>query len=270
MIVFPNCKLNLGLWVIERLPDGYHSIETVFYPLPLTDILEIIPSQDGKTELTTTGISIPGNPEDNICFKAWRTLEEAFHIGSVKIALHKRIPSGAGLGGGSSNGAFTIQLLNNLFHLNLDSEVQKQFAFRLGMDCPFFIENSASYATGKGEKLSLIDLQLKGLYIAVINPPIHVFTAEAYAGIEPQKRNILLSEIIQLPITQWKDQLVNDFEFSVFKKYPEIRQIKQYLYKKGAVYASMTGSGSSVFGLFKEQPEFRTDFKDCFLKIARL
>jgi 4-diphosphocytidyl-2-C-methyl-D-erythritol kinase len=270
MVVFPNCKINLGLWVTEKLPDGYHAIETIFYPVPVFDILEIIPASDGKTEIIGSGIELPGEKENNICFKAWNYLDDAYPIGPVKIFLHKQIPTGAGLGGGSSDGAFTLRALNNIYKLGLDPVTLKQFAFRLGMDCPFFIRNEPAYATGKGEILSPVGFSLTGMYLSLVKPPVHVSTAEAYAGINPRKRNYPITDLLSSVVEEWRDKLTNDFEPSVFEKYPLIEKIKKTFYEKGAVYSSMSGSGSTVFGLFREKPEWGNVFPDCYQRTIAL
>ncbi len=254
MIVYPHSKINLGLHIIRKRNDGYHELETLFYPLDLCDALEIIPAADGKTEFTSTGIPIPGNANDNLCVKAWELLQKDYSVPEVKIHLHKMIPIGAGLGGGSSDATFTLRVLNNLFTLNLSSEKLKQYAQQLGSDCSFFLENSPTYASGRGEILTTHPLSLKGYSLALVKPDVHVSTADAYAGITPRKPEKPLKEILSLPPDEWKDVLVNDFEKTIFRKFPEPGKIKSRLYDYGAVYASMSGSGSSVFGIFRGKP----------------
>jgi 4-diphosphocytidyl-2-C-methyl-D-erythritol kinase len=270
MVIFPNCKINLGLWVTEKLRDGYHAIETIFFPVPISDILEIIPAAGGKTEITVSGIDVAVNQEDNICIKAWKIIDEEFHIGPVQIYLHKQIPTGAGLGGGSSDAAFTLKALNQLFKLGLNNFKLKRFAFKLGMDCPFFIDNKPAYATGKGEVLTPVGLSLSGMYLSLVKPPVDVSTTEAYARVKPVKRSNTLNEVLSFPIETWKEKLNNDFEYSVFAAHPEIREIKETLYSKGALYASMSGSGSSVYGLFWEEPSSGISFPGYYQKTILL
>lgn len=256
MVSFPPCKINLGLYILNRRADGYHNISTCFYPVPWTDILEIIPSD--TMSFSRTGLSIPG--EDNLCIKAYQLLKKDFDLPPVKIHLHKIIPIGAGLGGGSSDAAHMLRLLNSIFKLSLSSDQLKQYAARLGSDCSFFVEDRPMLGTGKGEILEPIELSLKKYYLVLIKPPIHVSTREAYSGICPQQPTNKLSEVIQLPVREWKNSLKNDFEESVFNKYPAIEKIKIKLYSHGAVYASMSGSGSSVFGLFEKSILLREKF----------
>jgi 4-diphosphocytidyl-2-C-methyl-D-erythritol kinase len=254
LIAFPNCKINLGLWITGRLPDGYHTIETLMFPVACTDALEIIPATD--TTLTVTGNMLPEVAmEKNLCYKAWLALHNQYRIPPVSMHLHKVIPAGAGLGGGSADAVFTLKILNVLFDLKLKYSELYALALQLGMDCPFFLENTPVLATGKGEILTKIDLQLSGYHLLVVKPDVFVSTAEAYSNVTPATREVKLSEIIQMPINEWHTMLKNDFEKSVFPKYPIIGSIKEQLYKSGAVYASMSGSGSAVFGLFDERPD---------------
>ncbi len=265
MLSYPNAKINLGLHVVEKRTDGYHNIETVFYPVKsLSDILEVLPSKANTTTLTNTGLLIDAPAESNLCVKAWNLLRKDFNIPPVEIYLHKQIPFGAGLGGGSADAACCLMLLNNLFKLNLSSNKLKEYALQLGSDCAFFIENKPMLAAGRGEILESIPLSLAGKYIAIVHPPIHVSTAQAYAGITPKQPSYSLAQLPLLPINQWKQQLKNDFEESIFKRHPEIAKIKEMLYKKGAIYASMSGSGSSVFGIFEELPDISKTFENCF------
>ncbi len=260
MIIFPNCKINLGLNVTSKRPDGYHNLETVFYPLPLRDILEIIPAPDGLTSFRSTGLPIPGIPEQNLCVKAFRSLADEFHIPPVKIHLHKVVPMGAGLGGGSADCAFTLRLLNELFELRLDDSGMEQLASRLGSDCAFFIRNHPVFATGKGDHFEPVSIDLSAYRIVLVVPPFHVNTALAYAGISPAVPQVSVKNIENVPVEEWKKFLANDFETSVFAKFPEIGHLKEKLYASGALYASMTGSGSAVYGLFaKDQPN-KNDF----------
>ncbi|HEV8515089.1 MAG TPA: 4-(cytidine 5'-diphospho)-2-C-methyl-D-erythritol kinase [Cyclobacteriaceae bacterium] len=258
MVSFPHCKINLGLNVVSKRADGFHNIETCFYPVPRTDILEIIPSSEFS--FAQSGIGVPGREEDNLCVKAYRLLNNDFGIGNVKMHLHKIIPMGAGLGGGSSDAAFTLRLLNSIFNLKLSIESLKKYATQLGSDCSFFIEDFPMIGSGRGEILSPTANHLSGLYLVLIKPDVHVSTAEAYAGIVPQKTDLPIAEILKLPVAEWRGKLKNDFEKSIFKKYPLISQLKEKMYSCGAVYASMSGSGSTVFGLFKKPVDLKKEF----------
>lgn len=270
MVVFPNAKINLGLSVTEKRTDGFHNIETAFYPVPLRDALEIIPAKDGKTEFGFSGPNIPGTVENNLCFKAWELLKNDFHLPEIKFHLHKVIPMGAGLGGGSADGAFTIRLLNQVFNLKLTNGQMQDYARQLGSDCAFFIENKPVFAFGKGDLFEDTRVDLSGFYLILIKPTINVNTAGAYANIVPSRPAISIKEIIRLPVEKWKDLLQNDFETSVFKSYPEIETIKNQLYENGAVYASMSGSGSAVFGIFKTIIELKSLFPDFFCWSGKL
>lgn len=258
MLTFPNAKINLGLNVINRRPDGYHNIETVFYPIPLQDALEV------KTSSTSTdyslhlrGNSIEGEPEDNLVIKALRLLRKDFPtIPPVDIHLYKHIPSGAGLGGGSSDAAAMIKMLNQLFALQLSTEQMEIYASILGADCAFFIENRPVLAKGIGNIFEEVDVSLKNHYLVLVKPDDFVSTKEAYANIQPKMPEIFIKEAISRPLEEWKTLLVNDFEKTVFPTHPNIVAIKDKLYDLGAVYAAMSGSGSSVFGIFKEPVEY--------------
>ena len=265
MIRFPNCKINLGLHILEKLPDGYHRIETVFYPLGLSDILEINPSASGNSLLTISGLEIPGDTKENLCFRVWQLLKEDYGIPAAEMHLHKIIPTGAGLGGGSADAAFSLAMLNDLFETGIPNGKLITLAARLGMDCPYFLMNTPALGTGKGEILTPISLSLKGMHIVLVKPGIHVSSAEAYAGVIPLPRTVTLTELIRRPIEEWKQLLENDFEESVFQKYPEISIIKEELYAKGAVYASMSGSGSAVYGIFRKSTDLTGSFTNDFL-----
>ena len=254
MITFPNAKINLGLRILQKRPDGFHNIETIFYPVELSDVLEIIPAKDGELSFASTGLFIPGDPEQNLCLNAFHLLSSHFHLTPVKIHLHKAIPIGAGLGGGSSDGASTIKLLNDLFKIGLTEDQMMDHARNLGSDCAFFIRNKPVFAFEKGDRFEFLDLDLSTYRIELVTPAIHVNTREAYAmadkNLEPGDSGIELKEIIRLPIEEWKNLLFNDFEKPVFRKYPELQKIKQDLYDRGALYASLSGSGSSLYGIF--------------------
>ena len=254
MICFPNAKINLGLHIVSRRPDGYHNIETVFYPVPLYDVLEIVPSETGETTFSQTGIPVDGNPGDNLVMKAFRLLEKDFKLSGINIYLRKQIPFGAGLGGGSSDAAFMLKLLNDFAALGLSVEQLEKYARQLGADCPFFIRNRPVFAEGVGDIFTPVNISLKGYYFVVAQPPgVHVSTKEAYAGVKPKQPAFRLSEINALPLNEWKNHITNDFEETIFTRYPAIANLKQALYDEGAIYASMSGSGSSVFAIFKKQ-----------------
>ena len=249
MVVFPNAKINIGLNVVEKRPDGFHNIESVFYPITDTyDILEVVKS--GEIAFNSSGIPIPGNYQDNLCLKAYQLIKNDFDISPVKIHLHKVIPIGAGLGGGSSDAAFMLKALNELFEMQLSNKTLTQYAQQLGSDCAFFIENKPVYAFNKGDEFEDVILDLSNYEIRIEYPNIHVSTQEAYSGISPQHTTSQLKELIAQPIENWKNTMKNDFENSIFSNHPEIEKIKSNMYKDGAKFASMTGSGSAVFGIF--------------------
>ncbi|HEY1114554.1 MAG TPA: 4-(cytidine 5'-diphospho)-2-C-methyl-D-erythritol kinase [Chitinophagaceae bacterium] len=260
MIVFPNCKLNLGLHILRKRSDGFHDLETVFYPLPLQDALEIVQSEDKTSPLlfTTSGLPVDGIPEDNICYKAYHLLKECFpQLPPVKMHLHKSIPMGAGLGGGSADGAFTLHLLNKKFNLGLNERELTDLALQLGSDAPFFILNQPCYATGRGEKMEPLQLDLSAYKILIVNPGIHINTGWAFRQIVPTADRPSLKDRICQPVEQWKDLITNDFESPVSAIHPEIGAIKEALYSHGATYAAMSGSGSTVFGLFPKTADFQ-------------
>ena len=298
MIVYPNAKINLGLRVLRKRTDGFHELETVFYPVPLSDILEIVPSREGRLSFKLYGMELAGNPMDNLCVRAARLLMEEYEIPPVEIYLHKRIPAGAGLGGGSADAAFTLKALNELCGLNLSEQRLSEYAAKLGSDCAFFVFNRPMIGSGRGEILEPYDIDLSEYEIKVLIPEgIVVSTAEAYKGIVPREslkpgcfdtsensdhRRLIdqgmtesseeyqdlpgkrmmsgpsptglsdLKTVLAMPVTEWKDNLVNDFEATVFKAHPELAAIKQSLYDSGAVYASMSGSGSALFALYRK------------------
>lgn len=254
MVCFPNCKINLGLHITGKRPDGFHSLETVFYPVALTDILEMISAE--SLSFQSTGLSIPGETNNNLCLKAYHLLKNDFpNLPPVRMHLHKIIPMGAGLGGGSADGAFALQLLNNTFKLNLSNNQLISYAAQLGSDCPFFILNQPCFARGRGEILEPISLDLSAWHFVLVNPGIHITTKWAFEQITPGSSGKDLISITQLPVENWKDQLSNDFEAPIASVHPEIQQIKNQLYSLGASYAAMSGSGSTVFGIFKQKPE---------------
>jgi 4-diphosphocytidyl-2-C-methyl-D-erythritol kinase len=258
MIAFPPCKINLGLNILSKRQDGFHNIETCSYPIPWTDILEVIPA--GETEVTFSGNSIPGRAEQNLCLKAYELIKNDFGIGPVKIHLHKIIPIGAGLGGGSSDAAYTLRLLSNVFELSLTPDQLRKYAAQLGSDCSFFTQDKPQLGSGKGELLHDLDITLNGFWLILVKPPTHISTQQAYSGVVPKSPKTTLHEILPLPPSRWKGSLENDFEESIFSIYPEISTIKNQLYAQGAVYASMSGSGSSVFGLFEKPVQLKKSF----------
>ncbi len=253
MVSFPPCKINLGLHVLSKRADGYHNLETCFYPIPLTDILEIIYAD--TFSFHASGNNIPGKSDDNLCIRAYELLEKDFSLPPVEIHLHKVIPTGAGLGGGSSDAAYTLRLLHTVFELGLSSTQLINYARQVGSDCAFFIEDDVKLGTGRGEILESMHISLKGKYLVLLKPDVHVSTAEAYQGIVPSTPKRSVKEVLETtPISEWRNFVKNDFEESVFKKYPIITRYKKSLYDAGAVYASMSGSGSSVFGIFDKPP----------------
>lgn len=255
MITFPNCKINLGLNVVGKRPDGFHDIETVFYPVPLYDVLEIVPAVDGKFAFTSSGIEIPGGTEDNLCMKAYRMLETGYGMPPVAMHLHKVIPMGSGLGGGSADGAFALKMLDELFELNLGTDLLGDLARNLGSDCAFFIQNRPCFACERGDRFSPVTVDLSGLFIAIVIPGLHISTPEAYGMVKPHPPARPLTDLMQLPVEQWKGSVVNDFEDPIVRRFPVIGEIRDQLYRSGAVYASMSGSGSAVYGLFREKPD---------------
>jgi 4-diphosphocytidyl-2-C-methyl-D-erythritol kinase len=263
MISFPNAKINLGLNVTAKRPDGYHNIETVFYPVNLCDVLEIVPSQEGKTVFITSGIPVDGNPENNLVMKAFNLLKNDYDLPETAIYLRKNIPFGAGLGGGSSDAAFMLKLLNEFAGLGLSVWQLEEYAGRIGADCPFFIQNKPVFAEGTGTIFTPVNLSLQGYFLVLIKPDIFVSTKEAYSKIQPKQVDLPITEIIKRPLKEWKNQLMNDFEAGVFAQYPSIKNIKQELYNQGAIYASMSGSGSSVYGIFEKPEKLDVAFPDC-------
>ena len=261
MIDFPCAKINLGLNITGKRPDGYHDLETVFYPIRLCDRLEIeeigkAGQGEGICQLSLNGMEISGEANDNLVVKAYRLLKGTYpELPRVSIKLTKRIPSQAGMGGGSSDGAYTIRMLNDMFGLEMSVPEMQALAAKLGADCAFFINPVPSFATGIGEKLSPINVDLAGYHIAIVKPPLMISTKEAFANVTPQKPVTCCKDIVAMPVTSWRDRLTNDFEQSIAPLHPEIAQIKQTLYDLGALYAAMSGSGSAVFGIFKDSPE---------------
>ena len=260
MISFPNAKINLGLQITGKLPNGYHEINTCLYPIPLYDVLEAVPAK--KTTFDSSGIKIPGNGKDNLVMKAYHLLKKDYQLPELTIHLLKNIPMGAGLGGGSSDAAFMLKMLSDEFQLFLDDMILEDYAAQLGSDCPFFIQNQPAIGTGTGTDLETLDLDLSGLYLTLVNPGVHIGTREAYAGVRPKAATYDLESILKAKdFGHWKKTLTNDFEASVFNQHPSLLDIKSQLYNKGALYAAMSGSGATVFGIFEEDPA-AIDFED--------
>jgi 4-diphosphocytidyl-2-C-methyl-D-erythritol kinase len=254
MIKFPNAKINLGLNVIEKRSDGYHNIESIFYPVKLYDVLEIVKSE--QLNFYFSGKKIEVSIENNLCSKAYQLIKKKHSVSDVNLYLKKILPMGAGMGGGSADGAFTLLILNELFKLQLSKEKLKEYALQLGSDCPFFIDNCPSYVQGRGEMTEPLDLNLNDYTFIFVNTGVHISTAEAYQGITPAKPVINAKNIVlNTPVEQWKDKLVNDFEEVAFKKHPNLAVVKNALYNTGALYASMTGSGSAFYGIYTQLSE---------------
>ena len=251
MVSFPNCKINLGLKILRKREDGYHDLETIFYPLPVRDVLETVRADE--LQFYPTGLAIPGDPAQNLAVKAFHLLKKDFpQLPFVAVHLHKHIPIGGGLGGGSSDGAFMLQLLDNQFRLGLTPDRLMAYAVQLGSDCPFFLLNKPSLATGRGERLELLALDLSAYSLLIVHPGVHISTARAFSLCTPSAAGPSLKDCIARPITDWVDVLVNDFEEPVFREYPSLGPIKRQLYDRSAIYASLTGSGSSLFGIFEK------------------
>jgi 4-diphosphocytidyl-2-C-methyl-D-erythritol kinase len=270
MVAFPNCKINIGLRVTEKRADGFHDIETVFYPIQFKDAIEIIedPASNKEISYTQSGTIIPGSMDDNLCIKAYHLLKKDFpHLPNVKMHLHKAIPMGAGLGGGSADASFMLKLISQKFNLNLSVDQLLNYALKLGSDCPFFIINTPCYATGRGEILEAISLNLSSCKIVLVNPGIHINTGWAFSNITIEKKENSLKDFIQMPVTEWQQNIHNDFESPVFKAHPEIAAIKSILMAEGALFASMSGTGSTVYGLFEKNSTPLLKFpSDYFLK----
>lgn len=274
MNIRPCAKINLGLNIVEKRADGYHNLETVFYPVPLYDEITIEESTESAAStclLTLSGQQIEGDPEKNLVVRAYRLLEHRYSLPPIHIHLTKSIPMQAGMGGGSADGTYTLRLLNEMFSLGISNADMERYAATLGADCAFFVKATPSYAEGIGEQLSPIALSLKDYYLAIVKPPIAVSTREAFSLIKPQRPEKNCRNIVGQPIETWREELRNDFEESIFPQYPRIGEIKEQLYHQGALYAAMSGSGSALFGIFREQPDhLSTLFPDCFTAIKKL
>ncbi len=263
MLSFPNAKINLGLHITAKRPDGFHDLESCFYPVGWTEVLEIIESS--ALTFTSSGISIPGSADNNLCLKAYRILEKDFGLPPVHIHLHKAIPIGAGLGGGSADAAFALKLLNAKFDLRLTDDQLEDYARPLGSDCAFFVRNQPRFAHGKGDRFEQTPVSLDGFLVTLVYPDIHVSTAEAYVGIRPKKPEIPLKTILARPVSEWKHTLANDFEAGVFARHPALASIKEKLYASGAVYAAMSGSGSTIYGIFGREMDWEGVFPPEYL-----
>lgn len=254
MLTFPHCKINIGLYVTAKRPDGFHNIETIFLPISLCDKLEIEKSDNFLFQ--QEGLQIDGNPNDNLCVKAYQLMKNDFpQIGPVRICLHKNIPFGAGLGGGSSDAAFTLHMLNQLFALGLSNKTLQQYARQLGSDCAVFLEKEAVFATERGDRFEKTAITLSDYSLLLLKPNEAVSTAEAYRNVKPQPAPIDLKKAIQHPISTWKENISNQFENTIFTNHPQIAELKQWLYNQGAIYASMSGSGATVYGFFQKEKQ---------------
>lgn len=272
MLRFPNAKINLGLNITAKRADGYHNLETVFFPIPVTDVLEIVHAEKYTNQgcnLFLYGIAVEGNDEDNLCVRAYHLLKKDFkQLPAVDIHLYKNIPMGAGLGGGSADGAFMLSMLNEKFNLNISRPKLIEYALMLGSDCPFFILNKPCFASGRGEVMEELNINLNGYKMVIVNPGIHVNTKEAFSKITPSLPASSIKDIVKKDVSEWKELLVNDFEKPVFEIHSSIKEIKEVLYKSGGLYASMTGTGSTVYALFAAETSFDKNIfpKDYFVK----
>jgi len=267
MIIYPNAKINLGLNILEKRQDGFHNIESIFLPINLSDIIEIIQFPDGFKKMPApilSGLALDIEPSETSIYKAWRLLHEELKIPPVQFALHKQIPLGSGLGGGSSDSSFVILALNELFNLKLCKAELLDYMGRMGSDCSFFYYNQPVFVSGVGDRIKPIELDLSGLFIYLVVPDIHISTQEAYAMVEPKSAFFPLENLNTIRIEQWKKHLFNDFEEPLFEKFPDLRYVKEELYRSGAIYSSVTGSGAGVYGLFRELPERNLNFKPYF------
>lgn len=251
--MFPPCKINLGLYVGEKRADGYHELESIMYQLPLTDILEVIPA--GEFSFRSSGLEIPGEEKHNLCVKAYELMKREYSIPPVAIHLHKQIPMGAGLGGGSADGTYTILLINRIFDLELTEERMRTLALELGSDCPLFVSKDVQLARGRGEVLNPLELSLDGYWVQLINTGIHISTGEAFGALSTRREAPDWKEVVNSPFSSWKKELENAFEVGAFQKHPVLAQVKKDLYASGASYVSMTGTGSTIYAIFEKEPE---------------
>lgn len=263
MINFPNAKINLGLNIVSKREDGYHNLETVFYPIMIQDALEIIEAEEDV--FVEVGIQTGTDPDSNLVMKALKLMRTHYEIPKLEIQLLKKIPFGAGIGGGSADAAFMLKLLNQKFELGASDTELASYALQLGADCPFFIYNRPLFASGIGELFENVELSLDTYHLVLVKPDIHISTKDAFARIIPKQPEISLKEIIKLPMSEWKSLMINDFENSLILKYPQIDAIKQRLYSLGAIYTSMSGSGASVYGIFDKKTDIKEYFPDCYV-----
>ncbi len=263
MVTFPNVKINLGLNILSKREDGYHNLQSIFYPVNWCDILEIVKADSFHFEMS--GLEIPGDSKDNLVVKAYELMKSRHGLDPVSIYLHKKIPTGAGLGAGSSNGAFALKMLNEIFNLNLDKTTLLTYAAELGSDCPFFIENVPCHVSGRGEILEKIDFNLGNYWIKIIHPGLHISTKEAFSKIAPNSDVINLKSIINTTELDFIKHFINDFEVSLKESYPQLQKLKRELLAEGAFYASMSGSGSAIYGLFEDEPKPKTETKFEFI-----
>lgn len=274
MIIFPNAKINIGLNIIEKRDDGFHNVESCMYPVALCDALEVIENKEPSADrivITASGIEIPGDINDNLCFFAYYLISADYPLPNIKLHIHKHIPVGAGLGGGSSDAAFFIKLLNDKFELGISWGEMHHYARQLGSDCSFFISNKPSFAEERGDVYESMKLDLSKYYIVLVYPHIHINTANAFGGIIPKMPvRLLESDLLELPIGEWKGIIHNDFEDSIFPQFPEIKNIKEKLYANGALYASLSGSGSTVFGIFEKSTDLKEQFPGKFVFEGKL
>ena len=266
MIRFPQAKINLGLRILEKRSDGYHEIDSCMYPIGIEDIIEVIPNY--SEQLHVSGLLVNGEVTTNLCWKAYQLIKERYKIPSTYLHLNKQIPMGAGLGGGSSDASAVLLMLNECYQLGISLKQLEEMAAELGSDCPFFIESKPKMVSGRGEIMDPVTIDLSGYYLKVINPGIHIGTAEAYAGVSPYRGGKTVREVVEGPNENWKKELVNDFEHSVFQRNPLLAAIKNELYAEGAVYAAMSGSGSTLFGVFNQQPT--SSYSNYFERILQL
>lgn len=273
MIIFPNAKINIGLNIIEKRADGFHNIESVMYPVGLKDALEIIENKETPDRIlfSSSGIHIPGDPETNLIVKAYHLISKDYALPKIKTHLHKHIPIGAGLGGGSSDAAFFIWLLNEKFELGISWGEMHHYARQLGSDCSFFVSNRPAFAEGRGDQFESLNLNLEGYHLVLIYPNLLVNTAQAYSKVKPKPAGRSLENDIQnLDISEWKNYIHNDFEDSIFPQFPDIKTIKEKLFEEGAIYAAMSGSGSAVYGIFKNKTDLKKKFEGCFVFEGKL
>ncbi|MCU0447174.1 MAG: 4-(cytidine 5'-diphospho)-2-C-methyl-D-erythritol kinase [Microscillaceae bacterium] len=263
MINFPNAKINLGLHIVEKRADGFHNLESFFYPVMWQDVLELVEAK--AWQFATSGIAIPPDGKDNLCGRAYQLLQTDFDLPPVHIHLHKGIPIGAGLGGGSADAAFTLKALNQLFQLKLTTSQLADYARTLGSDCAFFIANQAQYCFEKGDKFEDLAIDIRGNYIGLVYPNLAISTQEAYRRVVPNNSRVPLRKLLlENDVNDWKNLIFNDFEQALFPSYPILGEVKQKLYDLGAIYAAMSGSGSTLFGIFAQKPQLKNHFPSEF------